>query len=800
MTKAAISCSSSKSRGQVILEYVLLAFCLCIIALRTMFTESPSAQSATLPANLNDCLYSLSISSVLILSFVGWFITGFFSKRFSYRLTGIEFGLCLFCIAAILGVFAAANKRAAITNFTTLLAPILMAVLLVQILDSPAKVKLLLAVIAALGVVSAYQCAEQFFVSNQMTIEHYEQNRQVLLGPLGIKPGTFAQFLFEHRLYTKGVRGFFTTSNSAGSFALLASFAAVGLFVDKFKNRKYGAFGPLRFVGCGIAVAVVILGFAITRSRGAIMASLAATAMFIAFLLFRNWLNTYKKAIFIVCLLFFIIIGCVVVQYGITRGRLPGGNSMMVRWQYWGGAAKMYADHPVTGVGGGNFGTFYTHYKTASALETVVDPHNFVLSIITQYGPLGLIGFLAVVLIPLWRAVSRKSVLLSPKANQHEPAFTKVALPFIIVISAALLLIRPILSPIPPVSSFEERYAAIIVLYVFPVVVFIFGFLLLTGGRISNTTDYTKICAAGLFCACLGLLIHNLIDFAIFEPSVFTTFCAIMACLIALDSHQKSERQFVCRPALFAKLLVAAGGVVILWAYFNYAFVPVARASENIKQAMQGFGYTHEFLDQAAEDDRLDPSAPNLNGRFYLQEYNNTAKKQTVLLEKAVKCFLTAVERNKADFKNYEKLSQVYRLLGDAQKSYYWGLEAAKRYPGSGRLQFNLAEIAEKLGKITVAIEHYKETVKIEDKYRSQFQVMYPGREIISRLGEEKYKRAKQRIEFLSRQSALEDINLQVDSYCHINGQSVGPVSHHSYSRIQSQFVPQAYRRSTFSS
>jgi hypothetical protein len=223
-----------------------------------MFTESPGSQSANLPANLNDTVYSLLMSTVLIISFAVWFITGFFSKRFSYRLTGIEVGLFIFSAAAIICVFSAANKRAAITNYVTLLAPILMAVLLVQILDSQVKIKLLLAVIAALGVVSAYQCAEQYFVSNQMTIEQYEQNRQALLDPLGIQPGTFAHFLFEHRLYTKGVRGFFTTSNSAGSFALLASFAAIGLFVDKLKNRKYGVHGPLRFVCCGIAVAIVI--------------------------------------------------------------------------------------------------------------------------------------------------------------------------------------------------------------------------------------------------------------------------------------------------------------------------------------------------------------------------------------------------------------------------------------------------------------------------------------------------------------------------------------------------------------
>ncbi len=349
--------------------------------------------------------------------------------------------------------------------------------------------------------------------------------------------------------------------------------------------------------------------------------------------------------------------------------------------------------------------------------------------------------------------MSRHPVLPSTKAKQHEPTFTKAIIPFVIIISAALLLIRPILSPIPPVSTFEEKYAAVIVLYVFPVIVFIVGFLLLTGALISSKAEYVNIAAAGLFCACVGLLIHNLIDFAIFEPSVFTTFWAIMACLIALGSHQKTEGQFVHEPVLFTKVLVAAGGLFFIWAYFNYAFVPAAKAGENVKMAMQGIGYTHEYLTRASKDDPLDPSPLNMNGRLYLQEYNETKNKQS--LEKAAACFLSAIERNKADFKNYEKLSHVYSLLGDTDQAYKWGLEAAKRYPGSGRLQFNLAEIAESMDKTTVAVGHYKETVRIEEEYRRQFRQMYPERVIVSRLGDEKYKKAKQKIDSLSRQPVI---------------------------------------------
>ena len=270
MTKQPADHSASKSKGLLSLEYVLLALCLCSIALRTTFTEGPTMQSTSVASNVTDSLYSLSVSTVLIFSFALWAVWSFCSGRFSYRPAGLEIGLGILCIAAITACFAAADKRLALTDVTVFLAPPLMALLLVQILDSPSKVKLVLVVIAALGVVSAYQCAEQLFFSNRLTIEQYEQDPASLLEPLGIEPGSLQQFMFEHRLYSGGVRGFFTTRNSAGSFALMAFFAAVVLFLDKFKNRKSDPSGRSYLLGGGLAAAVILLSLALTRSKGAI--------------------------------------------------------------------------------------------------------------------------------------------------------------------------------------------------------------------------------------------------------------------------------------------------------------------------------------------------------------------------------------------------------------------------------------------------------------------------------------------------------------------------------------------------
>ncbi len=742
MMKTTINPDSSKSKGLVFFEYCLFALCLCVIALRATLTESPTAQLAAQPINLSSSVFSLSMSAVLILAFICWFVWSFCSKRFLYRLTGIEVGLVLFAAAAIITGLAASNKRAAITDFVVIIAPVLMILLLVQILDSQTKIRLILAVIAALGVVVTYRCAEQLFTENKERINQYEDDPNAMLEQFGIQPGSLNQMMFEHRLYSKDTGGFFTTGNSAGSFLLLASFCAGALILERLRNSK-----SARLVPACIAIAGIGLGLAITHSKGAIAAAVIAAAMLIVYLFFAEWFKVHKKAVLIVVLLLVLAGGCSVVLYGLAHGKLPGGNSMLVRWQYWTSAAKMYGDHPLTGIGPGNFTNYYMKYKEPVALETVSDPHNFLLRILTQYGPFGLAGFLAIVLVPLWRTIYRRPDVLPFATAEPEPSFNKkLAGTFVVVISLAMLFVRPIVLPVAGVADFDVMFYVETILYVAPVVVFVVGFWLLTTGE--KTIEVSDTSAAALFCACIGVLIHNLVDFAIFEPGVWTVFCAIIACLIVLDSGPP----LVLKPSFLLKAAVTAGGVVLIWAYFSYAFIPVARTTVKIDLALRNTDAAHQLLELAAKDDLLDPAALNLDGRIYLREYDQTKTKQPNSLEKAAKCFVAASNRDRADFKNYEKLTEVYNLLDQPQQAYDWCLRALEYYPGSDKLRIELAKLAERLGKTDVAIANYRQAIEIEDSYRRQFQIMYPGKKVFSRLGEEKYQIAKQKIESLSQQ------------------------------------------------
>ena len=742
--------STSSNKG-FFLGYVILAVYLCIIALRTTLTESPSIQPDQ-PINLNNSIYSLSVSALLIILFALWLISAACSKKFTYCPTGTGIGLCIFTTAAFIAGLVAPDKRSAISDFLMLAAPPICAIALVQALNNRLKVKLVLCVIAALGIVSAYQCTEQLFFSNQMTIEQNKENPQSVLETLGIKPGSFNQMLFEHRLYTKGVRGFFTTSNSAGSFAILACFAAISLFIEKFKTRKAGL---QKLITCGLAVAIILFGLAITKSKGAIIAFFISAAMFAVYALFGRWVKANKGKIFVTALLLLFAFGWAVVSYGLKHNRLPGGNSMLVRWQYWQAAALMYADYWLKGVGPGNFVLFYPQYKIPAALETITDPHNFILSILTQYGPLGLIGFLIMLAMPLWKAATTTPAQLP----QPQPESGRWAFVLLSIVSAAMLIVRPIVMPLDGGNTIGVIAYVIFTLYLTPVIVFAIGCWLLGVNEKTSEPADTSLTIAALWCAVIGVLIHNTIDFAIFEPGVWTSLWAVMACIAALDAKQS-----VLRPAIPVRILMAATGLILIWACLNYAVVPVVKSTVKNQQVQQAafegrFEQAHNLLEAAAYDDRLSAAALSLNSRLYLRQFEDSDSKQIALLLNAEKCSLDAIGRNKADFKNFEQLAEIYSAIAEISgppekqnrlnKAFDIASQAVKLYPGSCRLHFRLAEIAEQTGRNDEAVENYKKAVEIEDSYREQFKMMYPGREVFSRLGEEKYKTAKQKMEIL---------------------------------------------------
>ncbi len=763
MTDTKIKIDNQKNKFLTLLETLLFPFCIAVIVLRATSSEAPSPQSSPIQAALNDTVFSLCVSGILIFSFLIWCIAKIFSNRPTFKISASILGLIFLIAGIIIATLYAANKRSAITAAVALLAPILMAIMLTCLLDSHTKIKILIITLASLGIVAFIQSANQFFIENNIMIQQYQDDPDAMLQQLGIQKNSFNHILLEHRLYSKDVRSFFTTGNSAGSFAIITSFAAIALLAELLKNRKlFPKFSGNRALAI-LILAFILLGLLLSHSKGAIVAFLFAVVIF--FVLMRSRRPKLSKNIILVlCAVGILALAYAAAIYGLRTGRLPGGNSLLVRWQYWDASVKLFLDNHIMGVGGGNFSSYYPQYKTPSAPETVSDPHCFVLSILTQYGPLALLGFLIMILAPLWRNSLDDNINLETTQARN---FINLATLCAIVTALVVIVLRPFILPHTAASTFQEKVYVLFSIYAAPAAAFAVGVAMYAKTMQTSPKEYnlqnTHITSIALFCGILGFIIHNLIDFAIFEPGILTAFFASLACLVALNAKPQDRQISVTPSTLWLKTASVIGALLIGFAYFNYALIPVVKSSSNIAKArlpmMLGQAQlAHDFLDDATIDDPLNSDAPAQNGNLYIQEFYRPDAQKERLFNSAEQALFIAAERNTRDHKIFDSLSDLYSIYARLQpeqtdamlnKALDSASIAVELYPGDAELHLKLAQIADDLSRTDLALKNYKIAVQIEDGFREQFKLMYPGRKVLSRINEDKYFSATQRIKDL---------------------------------------------------
>ncbi|HEU0026381.1 MAG TPA: O-antigen ligase family protein [Ktedonobacterales bacterium] len=81
--------------------------------------------------------------------------------------------------------------------------------------------------------------------------------------------------------------------------------------------------------------------------------------------------------------------------------------STIERLAHWVAGLRMFAAHPILGVGAGNYSAAYQHYKIPGWDESLTHAHNYYINVAAETGALGLLAFLALVCAALylgWRA------------------------------------------------------------------------------------------------------------------------------------------------------------------------------------------------------------------------------------------------------------------------------------------------------------------------------------------------------------------------------------------------------------
>jgi O-antigen ligase len=753
--KASLSISEIRHHNILLIgENAVLLLILGILVLRSVFLEvtypAPPNPSLLLPPPV----LSLLLSFLLIAVFSLWQASRLFRPPPQSLCGRLILWASIFILLGLLSALNASNKRDALTELTTLAAPLLIAGMSAELFRKPDRILLFLWVLAALGITAVYQCREQALTDNEAVLQNYEQNPQKVLDELGIEPGTLQHWQFEHRLHSKDIRGFLTTSNSTGSFLLLSLFGCLGLLVYAFRNSP-SQNRSVQIVLYFSAAVIVGYGLLLCRSRGALTAGSFCLAGWAVCVWQGKRLWPYRKILAALGLLSAAAIIAAAAAYGIRHGRLPGPNAMLVRWQYWVSTVQMIADHPLLGVGGGNFSIWYPFYKIPAAPELIRDPHNFFLSLAAQYGLPAALVFTVILLLPLRTALQSES--FQPEYPKAEGPSTPSGLLLLAVCAVMLLLIRPWISERPTAETDPLANGAFyIVAYLAPagVMLLALGLFVLAGREPTDWQMLREALLPALGWAVLAVLIHNLIDFAIFETAVLT---ALALCLGTLWAFVCPRRP--CRPIAPSFRWIAMFCLFAVFAGFSYfiVFLPF-RAGLAIQQAFRRPAESIHLLRLAEEKDPLSPQPAWYLGQMLLQQAQQKRNVDKTLFEEAEKAFKRALTRNPDDYRLMEALGDLFITRAETEDSdivrqeflkagFCWFQKAWRRFPGCDRLAYKLGMTAEQMNQIEEAVRWYSLAVEIEEAYRKQFEQMYPNYPRFSRLGEKRYQYARDFLE-----------------------------------------------------
>jgi len=377
----------------------------------------------------------------------------------------------------------------------------------------------------------------------------WDTNRPEILREHNWTSDSFTARQFEKRILSGAVMGFSASPNTYAAVLVLLGIVSAGIALARIEDGDgVGWAIPPVLVICAAIPDLIWAG-----SRGA-----AATAVLAAVLLalcgkFRSQLRERAHKIYWLTLAGTIFLAAAVVAHGLYHGTLFH-DSLTFRWRYWVGSARLIAAHPLLGVGWENFGPRYLAYRLPIASEEIRDPHNFLIRIMAELGIVGGV-LLAVGLLRLaWETTQfpvRPPAVESTETDwlprkQRQRATQRILL----TVSLAILFnffLSVDLGSSPSYVFIEAMRRVLFWL------VLIVGISVATLRAPTSSQRYlreheleyfsdTRAAPWLLYSILIGLamfLVHNLIDFALFEPGPTWLFALLAGA--ALGMRQAPE-------------------------------------------------------------------------------------------------------------------------------------------------------------------------------------------------------------------------------------------------------------------
>ena len=256
----------------------------------------------------------------------------------------------LFYLAAAISLFFAVDEQAHVRNGLIMLSGGLLAAYLFSFL-SPHDKKRLLSVPFITG----------FFLSVVMLVTGLKNLPEVL------------------KTYSYIEYALFINVNVIAGYLVLAFPLSFIISKDRTIHPVFRALLP----------AVMFLGIVVTKSRIAILTAFLCG-------LFLSWRFIRPGHVSKYLLLLFPAVAALLLVITYMKQLAFNGGILTDRLIWWRSAFAMFADHPLTGIGWGNFGNLYLAYRPQPSVNTIF-AHNLPVQLMAETGIPGVLAMLAIV-------------------------------------------------------------------------------------------------------------------------------------------------------------------------------------------------------------------------------------------------------------------------------------------------------------------------------------------------------------------------------------------------------------------
>jgi hypothetical protein len=638
--------------------------------------------------------------------------------NYTLRRTGAMAVMGALGLWAVVSMAWSADRFTAIVSAFHLLSAMILLWAAAQSVRSWTHLRCVAGLCAGLFLALAVKGYTDHFVDAPMLRQKWEQEKNQVMQEHNWTPDSFDYKQFQLRVLGGQIMGFSQSPNTyAGLLVLLATVTA-GLVLDR-RMMAVRVIGVLATIG--IAAPLVIW----TQCRAAYATPVLAAACLALVGRYRKWLAEHAWPAFIGVAAAILAGFAAIVGYGLARGNLVH-SSLTFRWWYWVGSARMIKLHPLLGVGWGNFGPSYLGVRLPIASEEIIDPHNFIMQFFTELGVIG--GGLLLVWLGwmAWRITAGASDRWEKTASEMLPPrggwlWWMLAGPM-----AAILLNLPasIDFSTPPGSDAMGRQAFMLIEVenrTFWLLAMVAGMALallrrkpagrgqIVLGLESSPAGWTvraMLVGLGIF------LVHNLIEFGLFEPGPMFLFALICGTALGLRlADPPAARRGRSNPAIAA----LAGSMVLWMAAAALLVAPVENAEGLAENADDLIRINQPEAAQSALESAA--AACPYNPEYLLRAANAALQRRPPDIAGAIGLLGRAVAVDPLYSDAYLlraslKLQPV--TASHLDDSIADDRQALKIDPNNMRLHLELADLLEKLGRPSEAGQEYQTVVRLD--------------------------------------------------------------------------------------